>query len=60
MIPLDDMIAAGEISSARVVVPEGQDILTSETLELVIRYVPVGHVRGIEVDLGMENPYAAN
>lgn len=60
MIPLDDMIAAGEISSARVIVPEGQDILTSETLELVIRYVPVGHVREIRVDLGMENPYAAN
>lgn len=60
MIPLDEMITAKEISSARVVVPEGQDILTSETLNLVIRYVPVGHIREIEVDLGMENPYAGN
>lgn len=58
MAPVDTMVDRKEISSARIVVPEGQDILGSETLQLVIRYVPVGHIRAIEVDLGMENPYA--
>ncbi len=58
MAPTDTMVDRKEISSARIVVPEGQDILGSETLNLVIRYVPVGHIRAIEVDLGMENPYA--
>ncbi len=59
MAPVDTMVDKKEISSARIAVPDGQDILGSETLQLVIRYVPVGHIREIEVDLGMENPYAA-
>lgn len=58
MAPIDTMVDRKEISSARIVVPDDQDILGSETLQLVIRYVPVGHIREIEVDLGMENPYA--
>lgn len=57
--PLDDMVRAKEISSARISVPEGQDILATETMNVIIRFVPVGHVREIEIDLGMENPYRA-
>lgn len=57
--PLDDMVRAKEISSARIEVPEGQDILTTETLSVIIRFVPVGHVREIDIDLGMENPFRA-
>lgn len=60
MSPVDVMEDKGEISSARIVVPKGQDILGSETLNLVIHYVPVGHIREIAVDLGMENPYKSN
>lgn len=56
-IPLDDMVRAKEISSARIEVPEDQDILVSEKLRVVIRFVPVGYVREIEIDLGMENPF---
>ncbi len=55
--PLDEMVRAKEISSARIEVPEGQDILANETLSIIIRYVPVGHVREIDIDLGMENPF---
>lgn len=55
--PLGAMVRKKEISSARIIVPEGQDILVTETLRVVIRYVPIGHVREIEIDIGMENPY---
>ena len=55
--PIDAMARSKEISSGRIMVPENQDILTTETLEVIIRYVPVGHVREIQIDLGMENPF---
>ncbi|MCY9756647.1 DUF2586 domain-containing protein [Paenibacillus alvei] len=55
--PIDEMVRNKEISSGRIVVPPGQDILTTEKLEVVIRYVPVGHIREIQIDLGMENPF---
>lgn len=56
-IPLDEMVRAKEISSARIEVPEDQNILVTETLKVVIRYVPIGYVREIQIDLGMENPF---
>ncbi|WP_312644584.1 DUF2586 domain-containing protein [Hydrogenoanaerobacterium sp.] len=55
--PLDQMIADKEISAARIIIPEGQDILSTEKLNLIIRYVPIGYVREMEVNLGMENPF---
>lgn len=54
--PLTDMIEAGEISAAEVIVPPGQDILTDEHLRVILRFVPRGYVRWISVDLGMKNP----
>ncbi len=58
-IPVDAMARKKpkEISSGRIVVPEDQDILVTEKLKVIIRYVPIGHVREIELDLGMENPF---
>lgn len=56
--PLERMAEAGEISSGRVIIPEGQDILTTETVRLIIRFVPVGYARAIDIDMGMENPLA--
>ncbi|MBU5312221.1 DUF2586 domain-containing protein [Tissierella carlieri] len=55
--PLDTMARNKEISSARIIVPEGQDILADEKLNVIIRFVPIGHFREIEIDLGMENPF---
>lgn len=53
------MVDKGEISSVRVVVPSGQDILKTETLQMQIRYIPKGKIREIVIDMGMENPYAS-
>lgn len=53
------MVDKGEISSIRVTVPAGQNILQTETLEMVIRYLPKGKIREMVIDLGMENPYAS-
>ena len=58
--PLENMVEAGEISAVQVDVPGGQDILKTETLELVIRYVPRGTIREIVIDLGVNNPGAAS
>lgn len=55
--PLDKMVRDKEISSVRVVVPEGQDILATEKLNLIVRYVPKGYLREIALDIGMENPF---
>lgn len=53
------MVDKKEISSLSISVPEGQDILRTETMEMEIRYVPVGKIREIKIRLGMENPYAS-
>ena len=56
--PLGDMAEAGEITSGSVTIPAGQNILKDEKLHMILRFVPVGYVREIEVDLGMSNPNA--
>lgn len=56
--PLDDMVDAKEISGVEVTIPGGQDILKTETLHIVIRYMPRGKIRMIEIDVGVNNPYA--
>ena len=47
-----------QISSGSAEIPPGQDILHDETLRIILRFVPRGYVRSIEVDLGMANPNA--
>lgn len=54
--PIDLAVENKEISSGRIVIPEGQDILGTEKLNLIIRYVPKGHYREIDIDLGIEKP----
>lgn len=56
--PLDDMVEKKEISSVSIEVPAGQDILVTETMEVIIRYVPRGKIREILIDLGVSNPNA--
>lgn len=53
------MVDKKEISSLRVIIPSGQDILRTEKMYMQIRYVPVGKIREFVIDLGMENPYAS-
>lgn len=57
--PIEDMITAKEISGVSVIIPAGQDILATETLHIIVRYVPHGKLRAIEIDVGVNNPYAA-
>ncbi|PYG86736.1 uncharacterized protein DUF2586 [Ruminiclostridium sufflavum DSM 19573] len=54
--PLDDMVRIKEISSAEISVPEGQDILSTEKMSVIIRYVSRGYIREISVDLGRTKP----
>ena len=55
---LEKMIENKEISAVTVTIPEDQDILTSETFRVIIRYVPRGKLREIVINLGMKNPAA--
>ncbi len=57
--PLDDMVKLKEISSATIIVPEGQDIIATEKMSVIIRYVSRGYIREIEVDLGRTKPSAS-
>lgn len=53
------MVDRKEIVSVNVSIPSGQDILREETMEMEIRYVPVGKIREFKINLGMRNPYAS-
>lgn len=56
--PLEDMVDKKEISGVKLTIPADQDILTSETLSIVIRYAPKGKIRMLDINLGVYNPYA--
>jgi hypothetical protein len=52
------MIDDKEISSAQIIVPEGQaqDVVEQEKMRVRIRYVSRGYIREVEVDLGRARP----
>lgn len=52
--PLDQMVQDKEISSARIIIPAGQDVLKNEKVNLKVRFIPKGYTREFEIDLGME------
>lgn len=54
--PLKAMKVAGEISSGRVVIPPGQDILSTRRIIVQVRIIPMGYSREIVLDIGFENP----
>lgn len=56
--PLQRMIDNKEISSAEIIVLEGQEdtILEDETMRIKIRYLSRGYIREIEIDLGRAKP----
>ncbi len=53
---VDDMAGAQDIQSGRIVIPDGQDILSTSKLFVKIRIVPIGIMREIELEVGFENP----
>jgi hypothetical protein len=54
--PLKIMQNAGEISSGYVVIPEGQNILSTKTLRTKVRIVPLGKLSYIENEIAYSNP----
>jgi len=60
--PLDDMMDPGtrEIAAGRAWIPDGQDILGTETVQVKVRLTPTGTVRNIETEIGFENPLLAS
>lgn len=56
-IPLDEMIRTGELSSASVEIPDGQNILETEELSITVYFTMMGRVKGFNLAVGMVNPY---
>lgn len=54
--PLQIMVTAGEISSGAVVVPDGQNILSTKKLKTKVRIVPLGKLTYIENEIAFSNP----
>ena len=54
-VPVEKMVENKELSYARVIIPEGQDILATSNFKFKIRAVPIGILREIEIDMGFEN-----
>ena len=54
--PLDNMVTAGEISSGSVEMPSGQNTLSTKTLRMKIRIVPLGKLAYIEDEIAFSNP----
>jgi hypothetical protein len=54
--PLRIMKTNGEISSGYVVIPAGQNILSTSTLRTKIRIVPLGKMSYIENEIAYSNP----
>lgn len=51
--PLDEMVRNGEISGFKVYINPNQQVLQTSKLEVVIKIVPVGTLREIEVKIGL-------
>lgn len=60
-IPVEDAIRDKIIGSGRVTIDTADlNILVDEKLDIRITYVPMGHVREINLTFALENPYAAS
>ena len=60
MIPVEEAMDDGIISSGTVVIDTADlNILVDEALDVRITYVPMGHVRAINLTFAVENPYTS-
>lgn len=50
-VPLDSMVTAKEISSYTLSIPENQDVIVNESMDVVVRYVSRGIIREINISL---------
>lgn len=59
--PVEDAVRDKVISSGSVTIDtENLNILVDEKLDINITYVPMGHVREMNLTFAVENPYAAS
>lgn len=56
---LDAMASAGEIAAGRVIVPEDQNILSTQTVTVSVKVQPRGYMNFIDATVGFENPALA-
>jgi hypothetical protein len=54
--PIKTMITNRQISNGHIVIPEGQNILSTKTLRTKIRIVPLGKMSYIENEIAYSNP----
>lgn len=60
-IPIEDALRDKVISSGSAVIDtRNLNILVDESLDVNVTYVPMGHVRAINLVFAVENPYAAS
>jgi hypothetical protein len=52
LTPLDSMLSAGEVSDRAVVIDPNQDVITTSTLYITIKIIPVGATKFINVKVG--------
>lgn len=57
-VPLDQMVADGEITRGRVVIPDEQNIVGTSTVSVEVKIVPRGYMNYIEATIGFELPEA--
>jgi hypothetical protein len=58
-VPIDAMVARGEIVSGQIVIPPGQNLLSTSTLEVLVQILPYGSLSFFEVKVGFQNPLIA-
>lgn len=56
---LDEMKSAGEIADGKIIVPEGQNILSTQTIRVEVKVQPRGYMNFIDATVGFTNPALA-
>lgn len=56
-VPLEDMIKSNDILSGEVIIPEGQDLISTSKLNAKVRVAPMPIMRDIEIEFSMYNPF---
>lgn len=61
-IPLDEMCSPNvkELQQGEIVIPDGQNILSTSTLKIKISMIPMPIMRNINIEMGMKNPFVKN
>mgnify|MGYP003443110499 CR=1 FL=1 len=54
-----DLVASGRASAVEVLVKRDDNILGTQTLNVLVRIIPKAYSRFIELDIGFENPALA-